>query len=257
MRDPARPALPQAAAAAVAPAVPPMHAASDAAIERARALLASGRALVDEVGREADAASSDPLSAMQVVGDDTKDLMAINGELLPLLLRLKSRGGSRWWRWFTGETLERQVLVDKLGGNVAPLVESGQRLHATLLRHVALLREERERMADRIRWLKTEANAAMLLCDKAWAPACHAAGLDRHDLERLARRAANLDTLAAAMQLSRGQFQLAVASAQAAADRYAEIRTVLLPLWKQSLGLSAMARRPSSTHSRPTRRTPT
>ena len=211
------------------------------ATDRARELLRAGRSLVDEVGRDSDAGLDAALAAMQQAGSGAKRLMAINQELLPLLLRLKSRGGARWWRWFTGETLEKQVLVDRFGTQVAPLVEQGTGLHAALVRQVALLRAERERITSRVRWLRTEANAALLLCDKSWAQACQAAGLDRDDLARLARRAANLDTLAAAMQLNRGQLKLAVASAQATADRFAEIRTVLLPLWKQSLGLRAMA----------------
>ena len=97
-------------------------------------------------------------------------------------------------------------------------------------------------------WLRAsariEAEAAALLCDKSWWPACCAAGLERQDLARLTRQARSLDTLVGAMEVSLAQLELVEAGAQAAADRFGEIRAALMATWMQPAVAAAMAGAP-------------
>jgi hypothetical protein len=75
-----------------------------------------------------------------------------------------------------------------------------------------------------------------LLLDPRQAQACRLAGLDEHDMERLARRVTNLESIIAATELTRRQYKLALHHAHVAADRYVEVRTLVLPLLKQAGG---------------------
>jgi hypothetical protein len=86
-----------------------------------------------------------------------------------------------------------------------------------------------------------DAEAAALLCDKSWWPACCAAGLERQDLARLTRQARNLDTLVGAMETSLAQLELAEAGAQAAADRFGEIHAALMAAWKPPVVAATVA----------------
>jgi hypothetical protein len=49
--------------------------------------------------------------------------------------------------------------------------------------------------------------------------------------------------MANAAQLSRGQFKLTAAHLLAVADRFGEVRALLLPLWKQAMGFELFAQR--------------
>ena len=207
------------------------------AARRARDLLRRGRALVDELGRGADNGLDEALGAMQRAGSAVETLLAINDELQ----RLDSRSGPRWWRRLAAGMSGRRDDGELHGAQLLPLVGHGLHLQATLLRDAALLRTQRQQLARRLGPLGTDAEAAALLCDSAWWPACCAAGLERKDLARLTRRARRLDTLVGEMELSLVRLDLAEAGAQAAAERFADIRSALMVTWKQAAAPGAMA----------------
>ncbi len=205
------------------------------AARRARDVLRRGRALIEELGCGADAGLDEALGTMQRAGGAVDTLLAINAELQ----RLDSRSGPRWWRWLAATMPGRRGDGQQPGAQVVPLVGHGLHLQAALLRDAALLRTQRQHLADRLGPLGTDAEAAALLCDKSWWPACCAAGLERKDLARLTRRARSLDTLVSAMEISLAQLELAEAGAQAAADRFTEIRSSLMATWKQPAAAGA------------------
>jgi hypothetical protein len=210
------------------------------AARRARDLLRQGRALIEALGRGADAGLDEALGTMQRAGSAVETLLAINDELQ----RLDSRAGPRWWRWLAASMPGRRAEAEPAGAQVMPLVGHGLHLQAGLLRDAALLRTQRQQLSERLGPLGTDAEAAALLCDRSWWPACCAAGLERKDLARLTRQARSLDGLVSAMEISLAQLELAEAGAQAAADRFAEIRSVLMATWKQPAVPGAMARAP-------------
>ena len=210
------------------------------AARRARDMLRRGRALMEELGQGADAGLDEALATVQRAGGAVGTLLAINDELQ----RLDAHAGPRWWRWLAAGLPGRRDSADTPGAQGVPLVGHGLHLQAALLRDAALLRTQRERLADRLGPLGTDAEAAALLCDKSWWSACCAAGLERKDLARLTRQARSLATLVSAMEISLAQLELAEAGAQAAAERFAEIRAALMATWKQPAVAGAMAGTP-------------
>ena len=198
------------------------------AARRARELLRRGRALVDELGQAGDAGLNEALAAMQRASCAVETLLAINAELQ----RHGSRPGPRWWRWLAASLPGRRAEEGVPGANLMPLIGHGLHLQAALLRDAALLRTQRQRLAERLGPLGTDAEAAALLCDRSWWPACCAAGMERKDLARLTLQARSLHTLVGAMEISLAQLELAEAGAQAAADRFTEIRSALMAAWE-------------------------
>jgi hypothetical protein len=217
---------------------------AQAAARRADALLAQGRQLLGELDRR----MGDPIAAglplVDAASADAGELQQVSQQLVPLMQRVRPKpAGPSWWRWFTGERLEQQILFDQLQRDLESLVESGERLQARLKRHAQALQDERVRLLADVRRLEVEAGALRLLLQPPRAEALRVAGLDGEDLDRLSRRAANLDTLASAAQLSRGQYKVTIAHLLAVADRFVEVRALLLPLWKQAMGFELFARR--------------
>lgn len=207
------------------------------AARRARELLRRGRALVDELGQAGDAGLDEALGAMQRAGCAVQTLLAINAELQ----RHGSRPAPRWWRWLAATVSGRRAEEEVAGADVMPLIGHGLHLQAALVRDAALLRALRQRLAARLGPQGIEAEAAALLCDKSWWPACYAAGLERQDLARLTRQARSLDTLVGAMEISLAQLELAAAGAQAASDRFGEIHSALMAAWKQPVVAATVA----------------
>jgi hypothetical protein len=210
------------------------------AARRARELLRRGRVLVDELEQAGDAGLNEALAVMQRAGCAVETLLAINAELQ----RHGSPPGPRWRRWLAATRPCRRAEGQMPGAEVMPLIGHGLHLQAALVRDAALLRAQRQRLAERLGPLGTDTEAAALLCDRSWWPACCAAGLERKDLARLTRQARSLDTLVGAMELSLAQLELAEAGAQAAADRFAEIRSALMAAWEPPAAAPAVAGAP-------------
>ena len=213
-------------------------------IARAAAMLALGRALVDSL----DAGLGDPMAKILPLVDaasaDAASLQRVNQDLLPLMQRLtRKHKGPSWLRWFSGESLEQEVLFEQVQHEIEALVEMGERTQMRLKTHAQTLEAERISMANEVQRLLTDAAAIRLLLGPAYVRARREAGLLMDDLERLARRAANLDTLAAALELSRGQYDVTTTHLLAVADRFTEVRALLVPLWKQAMGFELFARR--------------
>lgn len=214
------------------------------ALLRARQLLAQGRALVDAVGHQAAEAAADVLARMEEASHDTADLMEVNQALVPLMGRMRPDPRTpRWWQWFTGERLEREVFFHDLQRQIEGLAEQGERGLARLRRQAEVLAGEDRRMAAELERQQTDLEAAQLLLTPKYAGACRAAGLEDTDLQRLARRATNLEAMMAASQLTRAQYKMAIEHAKSVADRFVEIRGLLLPLWKQAMGFELFSQR--------------
>lgn len=214
------------------------------ALLRARQLLAQGRDLIDAVGHQAADAAADVLHRMEQASADTSELMEVNQALVPLMNGMRQDARTpRWWQWFTGERLEREVFFPGLQRQVENLAEQGERGLARLRRQADALATEDRRMAAEHERHQTDLEAAQLLLSPKYAGACRAAGLDDADLQRLARRATNLEAMMTASQLTRAQYKIAIDHAKSVADRFVEIRGLLLPLWKQAMGFELFSQR--------------
>lgn len=229
------------------PTSSPTHAGSapDAAgvEQHAATLLAHGPDLTDHLGRHSDAADA-VLHELDAITRGSSELMHINQQLVPLLRDLRRPGRrSSWKRWFTGEQLERDVFFHAARHQIETLAEIGQRSHPQLVQQAQRLKRHHELMGTEIRCLELDLAAARLLLGPDGLPRCRAAGLDDDDLARLERRVAHLESLLTATQLTREQFKVALRHARDASDRYREIRTLLLPIWKQAVGCDLLARR--------------
>lgn len=211
---------------------------------RLQALLALGAQAVEALGGRAGQEAADALKLLEAISADTGTLMEVNQQLLPLMQTFQRQlGKRRWWRWFTGEQLEHDVRLPEVCAQVEALVHEGQSGHAGMQRQIRLLSQHWELMAGEIESLEAEIQAGQLLIAPASEAARQAAGIDADTLARLQRRVANLQAMATATELTRAQFKVAIQHAKTVADRYVEIRALLLPIWKQALGFDLFARR--------------
>lgn len=207
------------------------------AARRARQWLLLGPALVDEPGRKTGEPETDVLQLMQQASAETSALMAVNQDLVPLMHQVAPpRYQPRWWRWFTGAQLEREVMFHDLQSRIQHLAEQGEKSFGALQLQSQLLLAEDTRMHAEVARLEADLAAVQLLLSPGYSGACQAAGLTQQDLARLARRADNLQAMATTTQLTQAQYRLAMEHARTVSDRFTEIRTLLMPLWKQAMG---------------------
>lgn len=212
---------------------------------RAEKLLSFGPAAADELGKQAGMEAANALALLEDVSAGTTDLLGINQRLVPLMAALQRDGKKAqhsWWRRFTGAQLEYDVHFDDMRTDIEDLAHAGKQDHDGLGRNIARMRVHYQLMATELRLLEEEIAAGHLLASAAWAERRAAAGMDFDDLARLTRRASNLEAMATATQLTRAQFKLAIEHARTVSDRYREIQTLLLPIWRQSVGFDLFSR---------------
>lgn len=166
-------------------------------------------------------------------------LQSVNTRLVPLVERMGrtvERGPvQRWWAWFTGEQLEQQVMFEAVCAEIRQLAVSGQQLCDRLAVIVADLREEQEQSRRSLRALELDIAAATQLLDGPEA-ASFAAALPVDELHVFQRKAANLQPMQAALQLTVSQQVMAIEQAQQLRQHFDSVRNLLLPLWYQRLG---------------------
>ncbi len=221
-------------------------AASANLVQRAKELLSHGAAAADELGHRAGTDAADALKLLEEISGSTSELLDVNLRLVPLMSAFQRRGGKhKWLRWFTGEELEQDVFFDDVRDQIQALVDKGQQGKTAMERQVKVLSDQYRLMETEIALLESDIEAARLLASPAYAAQRQATGISEEDLARLLRRIGNLEAMATATQLTRAQFQVAIQHAKSVLDRYREIRTLLLPIWKQAVGFDLFSRRVS------------
>lgn len=211
---------------------------------RAQALLAGGGDVIHQLGRRAGAHSASALAELDRISLASSELMEASTRLVPLISSFKrSRGRRKWWHWFTGEQLEQEVFFAETQQEIQALAARGEQARIHLLDMIAALESQRVLMSKELALLETDIAAGQLLLTPGQAQACRQAGLDAEGLSRLSRRVANLEASAVATRLTQAQYKVAVTHANAVVDRFAEIYTLLLPIWEQAMGFELFARR--------------
>lgn len=214
------------------------------AVQRAAELLSFGTNAVDELGRRAGSDAADALKLLEAISLNTSQLLDVNLRLVPLMTSFQRQASKhKLWRWFTGEQLEHEVFLHDVSKQIEQLVETGQQGHAGMRKQVELLKTQYRLMGTEIELLESDIEAARLLASPGYAAQRLVAGMSDEDMARLARRTSNLEATATATQLTRAQYQVAVQHAKSVSDRYLEIRTLLLPIWKQAVGFDLFSRR--------------
>jgi hypothetical protein len=215
-----------------------------AAQERAHALLASGGDVIHQLGRRAGAQTASALAELDRISLTSSELMAASVRLVPLISSFKrSPGRRKWWHWFTGELLEQEVFFAATQQEIQALAARGEQARIHLLEMIDALESQRALMSKELTLLEIDIAAGQLMLTPGHAQACRQAGLDAEALSRLSRRIANLEASAVATRLTQAQYKVAVTHAHTVVDRFAEIYTLLLPIWEQAMGFELFARR--------------
>lgn len=213
------------------------------AAARAAELLALGAGAADALGRRGGNEAEQALAVLEGIGASSSLLHEVNKQLVPLMASLqRDRGKHKWWRRFTGAQLEYDLNFEDMRGTIESLAASGAENQADMARAIERLRRQYDLMAVELRLLEAETAAARLLASPAWDARRAAAGFGADELARLARRASNLEAMATATKLTRAQFNVAIQHARTVSDRYREIQTLLLPIWRQSVGFDLFSR---------------
>lgn len=215
-----------------------------AAQERAHAILAGGDDVIHQLGRRAGAQTASALGELDRISQTSSDLMAASVRLVPLISSFKHTGGrQKWWRWFSGEALEQEVFFATTQQEIQALAAQGEQARIHLLELIKVFESQRALMGQELALLELDIAAGQLMLTPGYAQPCRQAGLDAETLNRLSRRVANLEASAVATRLTQAQYKMAVTHANTVVDRFAEIYTLLLPIWEQAMGFELFARR--------------
>ena len=203
-------------------------------------MLAMGPALVDALGQHTADGMAQASEVCAHSGAQGTALMDVCQQLVPSIQVLVPRRGVwQWWRRFTGEALEQELMFDTHCAAVAQLIENGQAVRARLEEGLQQVHAERTGLAEVPSLIDEDIALGQALLANREALA--QAGLHELDVARLHRRVGNLEALRTSFGLTLAQLDLAGRHAQAARDRFDEIHALLLPIWKQRLGAQRMA----------------
>lgn len=216
----------------------------DIAKSRAQELLALGLGAVEDLGRRSGEDAADALNLLEGISASTSELLSVNQRLVPLISSFQGQNGRRsFLGWFSGEELKQDVFFDDVCKQIEELSQSGQGGHERMAKQVQDLTLQYKLMATEIALLELDIEAGHLLVSSAYHTQLEEAGFTQDDVMRLIRRIGNLESMLTAVQLTRAQYLVAIQHARSIADRYHEIRTLLLPIWKQRMGFDLFSRR--------------
>ena len=189
---------------------------------------------------------TDPLRVMHGKKSPVAELASRVEELVPMIdsFRTPTRKRDAWWRRFTGEALERDMMFDKACAQLEGVALQCRALASKVQLMRAALLGERELLAVHSDWLDAVVKLGLQALSDAHVQQRAApvfAALPDY-WARFSRRVDNLNVLHHSMLLSMQQFKLVDAQGQAVLDRHNEVLTVLLPLWRQRMGFELFAK---------------
>ncbi len=210
---------------------------------RIRVLLADPVRSIDALGASA-RPGAQTLKALDALSASARRLTDVNVALIPLIGRFRDPGpGQKWWRWFVGESLERDVRFANICAEIEALAAVGTEERGTARDLVEGLRREAATMDGELAALEIDLQAARTILSPAGARLRKALPVAPDHWDRFARRAANLESIATALQLTRAQYDVAARHAETVVDRFEEIRLLLMPIWYQRMGFELFSER--------------
>ncbi len=191
-------------------------------------------------------ASDEPFKPERAADSPVTQLARTTERLLPMIdsFRRPKEGMAHWWQRFTGLALERELTFWHACTQLEGTAKRGQDL-LPQVRDLALrLANEREHALSQAEWLAQVVKVAQQALLPQFERHRQAASFaDQPDYwPRFARRVDNLSALHNAALLSAEQIKLAQAQANAVQDRFSEVLTVLLPLWRQRVGFELFSK---------------
>jgi len=190
--------------------------------------------------------NEDPLRLLQGRRSPVEQLSRLLQELVPMIESFRQPSSRRqsWWRRFTGEALERELMYLHACRALEGKASEAERLAVEVQGLRRELAQETGGTLRQAKWLaELVATGQAVLAPGHAAARARACFAEQPDYwARFARRIDNLSALQHALMLSARQFELADAHAQAVLDRHADIVTVLVPLWRQRMGFELFAK---------------
>ena len=114
-------------------------------------------------------------------------------------------------------------------------------------RLIRALLDDRTRIDREVAQLERDIELGQLLLSDKYARLRVATGEPEDTWQRLSRRVGNLQAIATALQLTQAKYGVAIEHSRTVADRFDEIRTLLMPIWYQRMGFKLFARRLEET----------
>jgi|GEM_PF-4380949 len=191
-------------------------------------------------------ADEDPMQIMQGEFSPVAQLARVLEELVPMIDSFRTPTSLRlyWWQRFTGAALEHEITYARARELLQSTAASGKELVGSVKELRAKVYQEQLQTELYIEWLQKLLPRAQAVLGDTYASRRSAPGfkLLPDYWSRFSRRVDNLNAVLTAAMLSVEQFKLSDAHAQSVQDRYAEIITVLLPLWRQRMGFELFAK---------------
>lgn len=197
-------------------------------------------------------ASDAAFNRAELTDSPVRKLAETTERLVPMIdsFRRPKDGLAHWWQRFTGLALERELTYWHACTQLENSAAAGKRLALQVQGVAQALAEERQRATQEAQWLGQVVHIGQLVLQPQFqAQRSAAVFADQSDYwVRFARRIDNLNALHNASLLSAEQLKLAQAQANAVQDRFAEVLTVLLPLWRQRIGFELFSKQFSLTN---------
>jgi hypothetical protein len=210
-----------------------------------QSLLQKPLADLRELGRLVHAEDK-PFDAKAAADTPVSNLARVTERLVPMIdsFRRPKGAATRWWQKFSGQALERDLNFWHACSRLEATVKSGQDLVPKVHEHAHHLQRERHAAKAQAQWLAQVVLVAQKALQPQYAEHRQApAFAEENDYwPRFARRADNLNALHSALLLNAEQMKLAQAQARAVLDRFTEVMTVLMPLWRQQVGFELFAK---------------
>lgn len=212
-------------------------------------LLSAPLADVRELG-QLPGSGDTPFKPKDAANSPVTQLARTTEQLVPMIdsFRRPKDGAAHWWQRFTGQALERELTFWHACTQLEATAQRGQHLLPQLRNFADSMERERQQALAEAAWLaQVTAVGQQALQPRFEVYRQSPAFADQPDYwPRFARRLDNLNALHSSALLSAEQIKLAQSQANAVQDRFSEVLTVLLPLWRQRAGFELFSKQLAS-----------
>ena len=190
--------------------------------------------------------NEDPLQLMEGKKSPVAMLARLIEDMVPMIDSFRVAPGQRQrlWERFTGVAFEREITFFHACQQIEGTARRGQDLFRQVEQLRNSLMDEVNATLQHTKWLHGILTLGQLAVSPEFASQRQSAAFANQPdyWPRFARRLDNLNALQTSLQLSVEQFKLADLQAHAVLDRFSEVMTTLVPLWRQRMGFELFAK---------------